>query len=241
MVDLVTIHHEGAGDPSDNPRGADGGYTYWIGTSRFERLRSVASSFATLHFNHVSLDICLSGNRMDHVVTDNDIALIHGAFMDARAHGEIVDVPRVQAHRDNNGKYMFNGELFSTVCPGDLAMARWPEIVAACRPAPPAPVPVPVKEEPMWVAGPHKPVAGMPPGPAAGWFPTDTDHVKLVSGQSIKGDRPGPDGTRIWDIPLPPGAHGDGIYPYGVTSSKPLGTGIIARDTNNGAHIGPWS
>lgn len=132
-VDLVTIHHEGAGAPSDVPRGADGGYTYWIGATRWERLRSVYTSYATLHFNHVSLDICLSGNRMDHPVTDADIALIHGAFMDAHAHGEVVDVPRVQAHRDNNGKYEFRGSLFSTVCPGDLTMARWPLAVAACR------------------------------------------------------------------------------------------------------------
>lgn len=139
-VDLVTIHHEGAGSPSDIARGAGGGYTYWIGASRFEWLRSVATSYATLHFNHVSLDICLSGDRDVSPVTDADIALIHGAFMDAHARGEVTDAPKVQAHRDNNNKYYFNGALFSTVCPGNLAMARWADIVAACRVAPAPPV-----------------------------------------------------------------------------------------------------
>lgn len=143
-VDTVTIHHEGAGSPSDEARGASGGYTYWIGSTRWEWLRSVYTSYATLHFNHVSLDICLSGNRMDYLVNDADIALIHGAFMDCHARGEVVDNPRVQFHRDNNGLYEFNGSIFSTVCPGDHAVARRAEIEAACRVAPVTPPSPPV-------------------------------------------------------------------------------------------------
>lgn len=144
-VNIVTIHHEGAGTPSDDPRGASGGYTYWIGATKFEWLRSVYTSYATLAYNHVSLDICLSGNRMDVDVTDADIALIRGAFMDCRARGEVVDQPRVQFHRDNNGLYMFNGSLFSTVCPGDRAVAVRHQIEAACRFVPSAPEPSPAE------------------------------------------------------------------------------------------------
>lgn len=104
-------------------------------------------------------------------------------------------------------------------------------------------VPKPVVKETdmQWVSGPHKPVAGLPPGVGAGWSSTKPDEVELVGGQSIRGDRPGPDGTRIWPIPLTGGAHGTGIMPYGVTTLRPLGTGIVARDDHGGAHIGPWS
>lgn len=139
MVDLVTVHHEGAGSPSDSARGADGGYSYWIGATTEQRLRSVATSFATLHYNHVSLDICLSGNRVDHPVTDNDIALVHAAFMDAHGRGEVSDNPIVHPHRFNNGRFYYRGNLFSTVCPGDLAMARFADLTAACSAKPVAP------------------------------------------------------------------------------------------------------
>jgi hypothetical protein len=85
-------------------------------------------SYATLRFNHVSLDICLSGNRMSSIVTDADVGLIRGAFMDARARGYVTADPVVVAHRDSPGS--------STVCPGDLTMARWPVVAAACRDMP---------------------------------------------------------------------------------------------------------
>ena len=78
-VDLVTIHHEGAGAPTDVPRGAAGGYTYWIGVTRWTWLRDVWSNYATLNFNGVSLDICLSGDRMVYPVSDSDITLIRGS------------------------------------------------------------------------------------------------------------------------------------------------------------------
>lgn len=133
MAALVTIHHEGAGKPGDTTRYGEGGYTCGIGVTQWYRFRSVASSFGTLHFNHVSLDICLSGNRMEYPITDNDIVLIHAAFMDCHARGEITDNPQVQAHKDNNGLYTYHGNKFSTVCPGDLTMLRWHDIVGACR------------------------------------------------------------------------------------------------------------
>lgn len=135
-VTLVTVHHEGAGAPSDVARGAHGGYTYWIGATYFTHLRTVWSSFATLNFNGSSLDLCLSGNRMEYPVTDGDLNLIRNACADARARGYVVNAPTVRAHRNSPGS--------GTVCPGDKAMARWSEIVAACTAggtAPPAPGP----------------------------------------------------------------------------------------------------
>lgn len=125
MVALVSIHHEGAGKPTDVPRGADGGYSVWIGASQWIRLRSPSDSFATLNFNRVSLDVCLSGDRMVHPVTDNDIRMIHGAFEDYYRRGEVAAQPNVRAHRNSPGS--------STVCPGDQTMLRWPDVVAACR------------------------------------------------------------------------------------------------------------
>jgi hypothetical protein len=134
-VSLVTIHHEGAGTPSDVPRGAAGGYTYWLGLSRYTWLRPVWSSYATLDYNHVSLDVCFSGDRMVSPVTDSDIALLRSAFSDAWGRGYVVGSPLVRAHRNSPGS--------STVCPGDHTMARWADVVAACtKTGPPAPPPL---------------------------------------------------------------------------------------------------
>jgi hypothetical protein len=132
-VALVTIHHEGAGAPSDVARGADGGYTYWIGATNITHLRSVWDSFGTLNYNGDSVDVCLSGNRMDHAVTAADVDLIGQAYDDARRRGYVTDTPTVRAHRDSPGS--------STVCPGDRTMDVWPAIVAACTAGAPAPEP----------------------------------------------------------------------------------------------------
>jgi hypothetical protein len=130
-VSLVTVHHEGAGAPTDNVgRFAEGGYTYGIGVGSWARFRSVWDSYGTLNYNGESVDVCLSGNRMEYPVTDRDLDIIASALGDARAHGYVVTVPEVRAHRDSPGS--------GTVCPGDLTMNRWPEIVAACNGARPA-------------------------------------------------------------------------------------------------------
>lgn len=135
-VSLVTIHHEGAGAPSNDPRGAAGGYTYWIGVDHFARLRTPWDSFATLGFNHVSLDVCLSGDRMHYPVTGIDTELIRRAVAEARQLGYVVDAPLVRAHRNSPGS--------STVCPGDYTMAKWGQVVAACtKPAGGDPAPTP--------------------------------------------------------------------------------------------------
>lgn len=139
-VNRVTIHHQGGGAPTDNSSGySEGGYTYGIGATRWERFRSVSDSYATLNFNGESLDICLSGSRGNtdpaYPVTDNDIELIRGAVADARARGEVTDHPDVIPHKNSPGS--------STACPGDNAMARFDDIEDACQagsaPKPPEP------------------------------------------------------------------------------------------------------
>lgn len=137
-VSLVTIHHEGAGAPTDTPRGAEGGYTYWLGSSYWTWLRDVWSSFATWNFNHVSLDLVWSGNRMEHDVTPADIEMLRAAVKDARALGYVVNNPQVRDHHDSPGS--------STVCSGTYSRESWNEIVVACQadgaiatPTPPPP------------------------------------------------------------------------------------------------------
>lgn len=134
-VDLVTIHHEGGGSPSDNvDRFADGGYCYGIGVTLWERWRAPADGWATLNFNGQDLTLCLSGNRMTAPVTDRDLELIHGAFVDCYNRGEVTASPLVRAHRNSPGS--------ATACPGDRTMDRWTEVEAACRAAgAPAPGP----------------------------------------------------------------------------------------------------
>lgn len=125
-VDLVTIHHEGGGAPTDSPRGAHGGYTYWLGASYWTWLRSVWDSYATLNFNGVSVDICLSGDRhTGYPVTDKDVEMIRGICTDARSRGYLIDAPMVRDHQSSPGS--------STACSGNNTRDRWPEIVAACQ------------------------------------------------------------------------------------------------------------
>lgn len=133
-VTRVTIHHEGAGSPTDNVgRFAEGGYSAGIGINAWTRFRSPYVSYGTLGWNHRSVDICLSGNRMDYVVTDHDLELIREACADFRARGELVDNPDVVFHHDSPGS--------NTVCPGTHTYERQAEVVAACKPAPPVPPP----------------------------------------------------------------------------------------------------
>lgn len=140
-VSLCTIHHEGGGPPNDTPMPP---YSYWIGVNSWQRIQSPYTSWATLDFNHVSLDICLSGSRGNtdpaYPVTDNDIALIHGAFMDCFNRGEVVGQPLVRAHKNSPGS--------NTVCPGDNTMARWTDVSNACMNVP-VPPPAPKVEVDM--------------------------------------------------------------------------------------------
>lgn len=140
-VSIVTIHHEGGGAPTDEPRGSDdGGYTYWIGTSRWTWLRTVWDSWATIHHNGISLDLCLSGNRMDHPVSDVELDIIRGACADGRARGYVISSPEVHPHKD----------FYNTACPGTHTLNRWAEVVAAVLAGTSgAPVPEPVPPKPV--------------------------------------------------------------------------------------------
>ena len=137
-LNLVTIHHEGAGDLTDVPRGAAGGYTYWLGVSGFTRLRDPRTSYATLHYNHVSIDICLSGNRDNWDVTSDDLKRLCAIACDARARGDLTANPTVRPHR----------WTFNTDCPGQRTMGVWDAITKQfCGPVPvptpPSPAPHP--------------------------------------------------------------------------------------------------
>lgn len=143
-VGIVTVHHEGAGSPTNEARGSDdGGYTYWIGTSVWTHLRTVWDSWATINHNGISLDLCLSGNRQDWAVTDRELEVIRGACADARARGYVTPAPRVQPHK----------AVYATACPGNHTMERWNEVSAAvlagCGGAPPPPPEVPAMEHGM--------------------------------------------------------------------------------------------
>jgi hypothetical protein len=133
-VDLVTIHHEaGASPPTDDvQRFASGGYAYGVGATLWERFRAPADNWATLNFNGEDLSICMISDRHTQCeVTPGDIELIHGAYLDCYARGEVTAAPLVRAHRNSPGS--------ATACPGDFTMAVWADVEAACRPgkAPP--------------------------------------------------------------------------------------------------------
>jgi len=140
-VNRVTIHHEGGGSPSDNVgRFSEGGYCCGIGVTMWEHWRWPEDNWATLNFNGQDVTICLSGNRMDHDVTPNDINLIHQAFQFYYDNGKVIAVPEVVAHRNSPGS--------ATACPGDRTMNVWNDVVNACRAgAAPGPEPKPPEEE----------------------------------------------------------------------------------------------
>lgn len=143
-VSLVTIHHEGAGAPRDFP-GGDWPYTYWLGSTTFWDIQTPWTSWGTIGFNHVSLDICFSGQRQpgipnspSYLVTDRDMQILAAIIADARGRGFVVADPLVRAHRNSPGS--------NTVCPGDNTMARWSQIAEICAGQNPAPPP----EPPHW-------------------------------------------------------------------------------------------
>lgn len=138
QVDEVTIHHEGAGSPTDNvSRFLDtDNYSAGVGITRVEVRRSPEQSFkSTEDFEHYfhAFQICLSGNREVHEVTDNDLKLVAEACRQARANGWLTDDPRVRHHGDNG----------SSECPGDNANERRGALWLACQKPLPIPPPPP--------------------------------------------------------------------------------------------------
>jgi hypothetical protein len=131
-VNIVKIHHEGGGNPHDDP-GHSGtmGYSIWIGPSRYTLLRPPWQDFATLNLNHVVMSCCFSGQRHAgisgdpaHPITDTEIGLLRAAVEDARRKGWVTNTPAVSPHDNLFGS--------ATACPGSEAYARWVDIVNAC-------------------------------------------------------------------------------------------------------------
>jgi hypothetical protein len=146
----VTIHHQGAGMPSDRTGYSSEGYSMGIGLTNYSVFRPPSESWATMGHNGDSLDICLSGNRDTAAVTDNDLALVRAACADARARGWLTNVYTTYPHGIGHVGGVTNGASWTlpagfplgnrpTECPGVHTIERWPEIVAATRPAIPAP------------------------------------------------------------------------------------------------------
>jgi hypothetical protein len=132
LVDLVVIHHEGAGAPTDNvARFLDtDSYSAGIGITLYELRRDPADSFINNVDDGRGLQVCLSGNRMDYPVTDTDIGFIGAVCDEARARGWVTDTPTVYHH----------GDRHPSACPGTHTNERRAEIAAACqasREAPP--------------------------------------------------------------------------------------------------------
>lgn len=130
-----TIHHEGVGAPDDSPRGAAGGYSVWIGPTTWTFLRPPDISFATYGYNHVSMDICLSGNRMEWPVLDTELALITDAVASYVLRDWVTSTALTYPH----------GTLYPppppypsgsspSQCPGILTIDRWPDVVRAASP-----------------------------------------------------------------------------------------------------------
>lgn len=152
-VALATVHHEGAGAPTDEARGAAGGYSAWIGPTRYTLLRPPSLSFATLHFNHVSFDVCFSGDRNVYPITDRELVLLRQAASDARSRGWVAAAPYVRPHRESPGSV--------TICPGNKC-------------AYPDPPTFPDGDALAWVAivtALHKETPPMPPKLAPEYFP----------------------------------------------------------------------
>jgi hypothetical protein len=131
----TTIHHAGGGVPNDGVWDNSDAYCVLIGVTRFTVVQSPFTAWATKGFNHVSFDICFSGNRMVQPVTDNDLHLIEAACSYARSHGwlaaDAVTFPHGTLHPPPP-RYPTGSS--PTDCPGILAIDRWPSIVQATVP-----------------------------------------------------------------------------------------------------------
>lgn len=137
-VDIVKIHHEGAGAPNDIPKD---GYSGWIGKTGWQLVHPPWEDTSTLNLNGVVLGVCFSGQRQQNVpnspsfpVTDREIEWLRELVDEARRRGWVTNTPEVSPHNNLAGS--------ATVCPGTNVYARWRDVVSACMvvtvPSPPA-------------------------------------------------------------------------------------------------------
>ena len=97
-----------------------------------------------IEFNHVSVDVCLSGNRDVHPTRANDIKMISECFADACGRQEVTPRPTVLPHKGSPGS--------STACPGRNTTDAWNSVVAACAGSN---VPPPEPQRPTLFPGVH--------------------------------------------------------------------------------------
>lgn len=133
-VNRVTIHHEGSG----KPRPVDLSYAGYSarGTPAPVIWRAGEQSWATRHFNHVSFDIVITGNRMDYPLTDAEIGDIAALSRAARERGLITATPEIHPHGtlyDYPGPWKGSDP---TQCPGDeVDDGRWTTLTNAIHKA----------------------------------------------------------------------------------------------------------
>jgi hypothetical protein len=137
-VDRVTIHHEGAGKPTDDiDRPLHQKYSIGIGVTTYKMARPPQDSFVTVgQDGKHSLQVVFTGDRNIYPVTDNDIDLVRRAVRTANALGWVTLDPDLFLHCDT----------MVTGCPGFHARARRADLeravtglVTVTRPATPEP------------------------------------------------------------------------------------------------------
>lgn len=156
-VKRVTVHHEGAG----RPRQVDlskSGYTASVFPGGTDVWRKAVDSWATRHYNHVSYDIVLTGDRDTWLVTTEDLAHIGDLVAAGVASGEIDPDFEVHPHGTLHpppAGYPTGSD--PTECPGVKTIAVWPALVVAAHGQSKPTPPISSSEEPMLIAAPTQP------------------------------------------------------------------------------------
>jgi hypothetical protein len=124
-ADRVTIHHEGAGSPTDNvDRPLKARYSIAIGLTLYKLANPPEKSFVTNGQGGVhSLQVVFTGDRRTHPVTDRDVELYRRAIREAHARGWVTGDPEVFLHGDTD----------SSDCPGAMVRARRADLTAASK------------------------------------------------------------------------------------------------------------
>lgn len=154
-VHEIFVHHEGAGAPRDAFAFA-APYTLAIGLTQYKIIQSPLTDYSTLHHNHISAGVVFSGDRHHgYPVTNSDLDLLARGVRELFNKGWVASDSSVTPHR------VANALSTHTVCPGDLAMNRWGDILyviqhAIVAPGPPPPCTGDIK---MKLLVPDKPLS----------------------------------------------------------------------------------